>query len=130
MIVGAPSRTLVLVLNSQLASEDLGSVLTVSELPQKIWNLKTTLMPSAPGEKDPQVAPRPATAPPLVPTFRPLNATGSPAVDPRLAQQSWPGHVVLLRPCAPWPPHVPVPLLLPQQNVVCSLTSPISTIFR
>ncbi|PWZ15295.1 Protein FAR1-RELATED SEQUENCE 5 [Zea mays] len=74
-------------------------------------------MPSAPGEKDPQVIPRPATGPPLVQTLTPVNATGSPAIDPRLAQPSWPGHVVLLRPCAAWPPHLPVPLLLPHQNV-------------
>lgn len=81
-------------------------------------------MPSAPGEKDPQVAPMPATEPPLVQPLGPVDATGSPAIDPRLAQQSWPGHLVLLRPCVPWPPQVPVPLLLnaanPQQNVVCS----------
>nr|TKW35320.1 hypothetical protein SEVIR_2G364300v2 [Setaria viridis]TKW35321.1 hypothetical protein SEVIR_2G364300v2 [Setaria viridis]TKW35324.1 hypothetical protein SEVIR_2G364300v2 [Setaria viridis] len=77
-------------------------------------------MPSALGEKDPQVAPGPATAPPQVQALRPADATGSPVIDPRLAQQSWPGHVVLLRPCVPWPPQVPVPLLLsaanPQQN--------------
>ncbi|OEL27101.1 hypothetical protein BAE44_0011879 [Dichanthelium oligosanthes] len=73
-------------------------------------------MPSAPGEKDPQVAPWPTTAPPLVQALRPVDATGSPAIDPRLAQQSWPGHVVLLRPCVPWPPQVPVPRLLNPAN--------------
>ncbi|CAN6199448.1 unnamed protein product [Urochloa humidicola] len=80
-------------------------------------------MPSALGEKDTQVAPGPATTPPLVQALRPVDATGSAAtaIDPRLAQQSWPGHVVLLRPCVPWPPQVPVPVMLnaanPQQNV-------------
>jgi zinc finger SWIM domain-containing protein 3 len=81
-------------------------------------------MPSAPGEKDPQVAAGPATAPPQVQALMPVDAPGSPTVDPRIAQQSWPGHVVLLRPCMPWPPQVPVPLLLnaanPQQNGVGS----------
>lgn len=114
---------------TQLAAEDLGSVLRAFELLPKNRQFKTPPMPSAPGEKDPQVTPRPATGPPLVQTLTPVNATGSPAIDPRLAQQSWPGHVVLLRPCAPWPPHVPAPLLLPQQNVVRSLTLPISTPF-
>lgn len=70
-------------------------------------------------EKDPQIAPA-LVAPPLVQTFGPVHASGSPAADPRLAQQSWPGHVVLLRPYAPWPPHLPfLPPLNPsnpQQN--------------
>jgi len=61
-------------------------------------------MPSAPGEKNPQDAPGPATAPPLVQALRPVDGTGSPTIDLRLAQQSWPGNVVLLRPCVPWPP--------------------------
>ncbi|CAL5086112.1 unnamed protein product [Urochloa decumbens] len=80
-------------------------------------------MSPAPGEKDPQVAPGPVTAPPPVQAPRPVDATGiaAPSIDPRLAQQSWPGHVVLLRPCVPWPPQVPVPVMLnaanPQQNV-------------
>ncbi|KAL6656774.1 hypothetical protein ACP70R_004554 [Stipagrostis hirtigluma subsp. patula] len=77
-------------------------------------------MSSGPETNDPQVVPGPAAAPPLVQTLRPVNATGSPAADPRTAQQSWPGHVVLLHPYAPWPPNAPVPLLLntanPQQN--------------
>lgn len=76
-------------------------------------------MPSTPGENDPRVTPGPV-APPFVQTFRPTHAAGGAAADPRLAQQSWPGHVVLLRPCAPWLPHAPVPLLLnaanPRQN--------------
>ncbi|KAG2637701.1 hypothetical protein PVAP13_2NG534306 [Panicum virgatum] len=61
-------------------------------------------MPSAPGEKNPQDAPGPATAPPLVQALRPVDGTGSSTIDLRLAQQSWPGNVVLLRPCVPWPP--------------------------
>ncbi|KAG2637704.1 hypothetical protein PVAP13_2NG534306 [Panicum virgatum] len=77
-------------------------------------------MPSAPGEKNPQDAPGPATAPPLVQALRPVDGTGSSTIDLRLAQQSWPGNVVLLRPCVPWPPQVPVQLLLnpanPQKN--------------
>jgi zinc finger SWIM domain-containing protein 3 len=79
-------------------------------------------MPSAPREKDPQVTTSPATGPPRVHTLMPVNATGSPAMDLKLAQPSCPGHVVLLHPCAPWPPHLLVPLFLPHQNVVHSLT--------
>jgi len=126
-VTAGASRALGSVSDSQLAPEDLGSVLRAIKLLPKDWEFKAPPMPSAPGEKDPQVTPRPATGPPLALTH--VNATGSPAIDPRLAQQSWPGHVVHLRPCAPWPPHVPVPLMLPQQNVVRSHTAPISTPF-
>ena len=98
----------------------------VRSAPAKNWRFKWTSMPSAPGEKNPQDAPGPATAPPLVQALRPVDGTGSPTIDPRLAQQSWPGHVVLLRPCVPWPPQVPVQLLLnpanPQKNAVHSLS--------
>ncbi|KAL6856120.1 hypothetical protein ACP4OV_018922 [Aristida adscensionis] len=78
-------------------------------------------MPSGPEKDGPQVAPGPAAAAPLlVQNVRLANATGGADTEPGLKQQSWPGHVVLLRPYAPWPPHVPVPLLLnagnPQQN--------------
>ena len=98
----------------------------VRSAPAKNWRFKWTSMPSAPGEKNPQDAPGPATAPPLVQALRPVDGTGSPTIDLRLAQQSWPGNVVLLRPCVPWPPQVPVQLLLnpanPQKNAVHSLS--------
>lgn len=82
----------------------------------KNWKFKTALMPSAPREKDPQVTTSPATGPPRVHTLMPVNATGSPAMDLKLAQPSCPGHLVLLHPCAPWPLHLLVPLFLPHQN--------------
>ncbi|KAG8050960.1 hypothetical protein GUJ93_ZPchr0009g2303 [Zizania palustris] len=59
-------------------------------------------------EKDPQNA-RELVAPLLVQTLRPVHAVTNPAGNLRLAQQPWPGHVVLLPPYAPWPPHMPIP---------------------
>uniref|UniRef100_A0A0E0I2D8 Uncharacterized protein n=1 Tax=Oryza nivara TaxID=4536 RepID=A0A0E0I2D8_ORYNI len=59
-------------------------------------------------EKDPENAPE-LVALPLVRTLRPVHAVIDPAADPRSAQLSWPGHVVLLPPYATWPHHVPTP---------------------
>ncbi|EEE67416.1 hypothetical protein OsJ_24749 [Oryza sativa Japonica Group] len=72
-------------------------------------------------EKDPENAPE-LVALPLVRTLRPVHAVIDPAADPRSAQLSWPGHVVLLPPYATWPHHVPtlppaVNPANPQQNV-------------
>lgn len=73
-------------------------------------------------EKDPENAPE-LVALPLVRTLRPVHAVIDPAADPRSAQLSWPGHVVLLPPYATWPHHVPTPPPAvnpanPQQNGV------------
>lgn len=55
-------------------------------------------------EKGPRIA-TPLVAPPLVQNSMPTHASDGPTTDLRLAQQSWPGHVIL-RPCTSWPPHV------------------------
>lgn len=69
-------------------------------------------------EKGSQIAP-PLVAPSLLQNVKP-HASDSPATDLRLAQQSWPGDVVLRHPCTSWPPQAPLspPLnpVYPQQN--------------
>lgn len=62
-------------------------------------------------EKGSRIA-MPPVPPPLVQNSMPTASDG-PTTDLRLAQQSWPGHVVL-RPCTSWPPHVNP--AYPQQN--------------
>lgn len=70
-------------------------------------------------QKGPQIAP-PLVEPSLLQNFKPPDASDSPTTDLRLAQQPWPGHVVLPRPCTSCPPHAPSspPLnpAYPQQN--------------